>query len=454
MLHLARSERGMALPTAIFAMVASLGMASVAVVSSVDSQRGTARDRESKSAIAAADAGANVALLRLNRYASALNPSPSPCLQVDGAGQIQLSGPDVDGWCPAISGTVGDAAYSYRVSPVVAAGTLSVISTGTAGAVSRRIAISFNTGTVGSALGTEGLIGLDDIEIDNNADARVGVGTNGNIHVYNNGNVCGSVRHGVGKRATFDNNGTQCSGYSVTEGNVTLPPVSSFIPTDIATNNYNRQLVKCTSPDVPTDCQRDSYVTNNGRGPTSTVPWNPSTRAITTANNATLTLTGGDYFICSLTLNNNSHLIIADTAPVRIFFDTPENCGLRAGDKQIDVQNNSDIKATGYQPDSEKFNLPGFYLLGSTSIQTYASWSNNAGNAEFILYAPNTDIELENNAVFTAVIAGKTVHLDNNAIVEAVAPEAKPDIGGATIFARQSYIECTGAIASPPNASC
>ena len=360
----------------------------------------------------------------------------------------------MDGWCPAIAGAVGDASYSYRVSPVVAAGTLTVVSTGTAGAVGRRIAISFRTATVGRVFSDEGLIGVDDVDIDENADARVGVGTNGNIHVQNNGNVCGNVRHGVGRGATFDNNGTQCSGYSVDEGNVTLPPVSSFIPTDIATNNSNARMVKCTSPDVPEDCQRDSYVTENGRGPTSTVPWNSSTRAITTANNATLTLTGGDYFICSLSLNNNSHLIIAGTARVRIFFDTPENCGLGDGDKQIDIQNNSDIKATGYQPDSEKFNLPGFYLLGSTSIQTYASWSNNAGNAEFILYGPNTDIELENNAVFTGVIAGKTVHLDNNVIVEGAAPEALPDLGGATIFARQSYVECTGATASPPDANC
>jgi len=447
----------MALPTAIFAMVASLGFASVAVVSSVDTQRGSARDHDSKSAIAAADAGESVALLRLNRYAAALSPSTSPCLQLDGSGQIQLSGTSADGWCPAIAGAVGDASYSYRVSPVVGDGTLTVVSTGASGSVSRRIATTFNTGTVGRIFGREGLIGVDDVFIDENADARVGVGTNGDIHVFNNGNVCGNVRHGVGRDATFENNGTQCSGYSVTEGNVTLPPVSSFIPTDIATNNYNYQLVKCTStadPREPTGCQEDSYVTSNGRGPTSTVPWDPSTRAITTANNATLTLTGGDYFICSLSLNNNSHLIIAETAPVRIFFDTPENCRLEDGDKQIDIQNNSDIKATGYQPDDDRFNLPGFYLLGSTRIETYASWSNNAGNAEMVLYAPNTNIELKNNGVFTGAIAGKTIHLDNNAIVEGAAPEALPDLGGATIFARQSYVECVGAFASPPDANC
>ena len=61
---LARSESGMALPTAIFAMVASMGFAGVAVMSSVNAQHGTHRDHDSKNAIAAADAGADVALLR------------------------------------------------------------------------------------------------------------------------------------------------------------------------------------------------------------------------------------------------------------------------------------------------------------------------------------------------------------------------------------------------------
>ena len=60
----------MALPTALFAMIASFGLASAAVMSSIDSQRGTTRDQYSKNAIAAADAGASVGMMRLNRYAS------------------------------------------------------------------------------------------------------------------------------------------------------------------------------------------------------------------------------------------------------------------------------------------------------------------------------------------------------------------------------------------------
>jgi hypothetical protein len=447
---LARSERGMALPTALFAIIASFGLASAAVMASVDTQRGTSRDQDSKSSIAAADAGASVAMMRLNRYANALSSS-TPCLGVSGS-TLTLSGASADGWCPAISGTVGSSTYFYRTSPFVTGGTTSVVSTGTDGVVSRRIAISFRATTVGNAFSAEGLIGVDDIRIDNGSNARVGVGTNGNIEVLNNGNVCGNVRYGIGKIEDFHINGTQCTGYTKTQGNVNLPPVSSFIPTDITTNNYNYRLVKCTSTNDPVGCELDSYAPSRRR--TSTEPWNPTTRAISASNNASLTLTGGDYFICSLALNNNGDLIISESARVRIFFDTPENCGLTSGAKQIDIQNGSDIRATGYQTDSGKFNLPGFYLLGSPNIQTYAYWSNNAGDGEFLLYGPNTDVVINNNATYTSAIAGKTVHLDNRAIVEAVASQAIPQIGGATIFSRQSYVECIGATASPPNANC
>ncbi|HYG97293.1 MAG TPA: hypothetical protein VD741_09335 [Solirubrobacterales bacterium] len=448
---LRRNERGMALPTAIFAMVASLGFAGAAVMSSVNVQQGSKRDGDSKSAIAAADAGANVALMRLNRYASAFSAS-TPCLGVS-SNMLVLSGAAADGWCPAISGKVGDSTYVYRSTPAVGSSTLSVVATGTNGAVSRRVAVTYKATTIGSALGKEGIIGLDDVEIDNNADARVSVGTNGNIHVHNNGNVCGNIRYGVGKKATFDNNGTQCAGYAKTEGNVTLPPVSSFMPTGIATNNSNYRLVGCTqtSPTkIPSGCQSDTY-SDKWK---SDEPWEAGSRTIYASNNTTLTLGGGDYWVCRLYIRNNSHLVMADGAKVRLFFDTPENCGIKAGEKQIDINNNADITATGYQPELGKFDVPGFYVMGSSKIATTIEFSNNGGTNEFLLYAPNSDIVIKNNATYTGVIAGKTVHLDNNAVVRQDKGFEPPKIGGATIFERQSYVECTGATATPPNANC
>lgn len=451
---LRRNEGGMALPTAIFAMVASMGFAGAAVMSSVNVQQGSHRDSDSKSAIAAADAGANVALLRLNRYATAMSTS-TPCLGVSG-GSLVLAGAAADGWCPPIAGTVGDSTYVYRATPAVGAETMSVVATGASDKVSRRIAVTYDTTTVGSALGKEGMIGEEDIQIDNNGDARVNVGSNGQVHVENNANVCGNIRTGIGQgEPDMAGQATQCQGYQSTEANVTLPPVSSFMPTDIAENNSNYRLVTCTkltsTTRQPEGCQSDTYT---GKWK-STEPWNPTltTRTIYAANNTTLTLGGGDYFICRLYVKNNAHLVMAEGAQVRIFFDTPENCGMKAGEKQIDINNNADVTATGYQPEIGKFDVPGFYVMGSESFSTTIEISPNGGSFEMVLYAPNSHILIKNKATVTGVVAGNTVHLENSIMRQDDGFKA-PEIGGATIFERQSYVECTGATASPPNANC
>ena len=499
--ELGRSESGMALPVALFGMIASMALASAAVITTIDVQHGSKRDNSSKSAIAAADAGANVARLRLARYATVLDSETAPCLVVGTSGLLTPSSAETVGgasWCPPVSGTVGGATYSYRVSPVgVSCGSyeLCVVSTGSADGVSRRIEVTYNSdsssgssgsggqekkeepgSTWSSGYGIDGLFGADKIQIDNGGDARVNIGTNGDVYVDNNGNVCGDIRHGVGKKV--ENDGTQCKGYSVTEGNVSMPSVESFMPSDIATNNSNYRLVKCTktSPTkVPTGCQTDTYSVSSKKEPwTSTVPWNSTTRTISTANNATLTLSGGDYFVCRLLLTNNAYLIMAAGATVRIFFDTPENCGLSAGAKQIDISNNSNVSATGYQPTLGKYDLPGFYLTGSTSISTKAEFSPNGGSNEFLLYAPNTEVVIKNNATYIGIIAGKTVHLENAIIKQDTGfgipaelnpwkPVTTPEAGqeeeeepSAIYFEPQLYVECSGASTAglAPNANC
>jgi hypothetical protein len=485
-------ESGMALPVALFAMIAALALAGAAILATVDVQRGSSRDNSSKSAIGAADAAANVARLRLARYATALGAG-SKCLSVGSGGTLTGASPAADGWCPEVTGKVGDATYSYRVTPVgTVCGSYSmcVVATGTAGGVTRRIQVTFNTassGTSGSGgstseipgaswstgVGIDGVIGVDKVDIDNNADARVGVGTNGDVTVHNNGNVCGNIRNGVGKKTTFGNNGTQCKGYKITEGNVTLPPVSSFMPSNIATSNSNYRLVKCTKTKPtkePTGCESDAYSSTF----TTTVPWNATTRTISTSNNKSLTLSGGDYFACKLELSNNSHLIMSAGSTVRVFFDTPENCGLKSVAKQINISNNADITSTGYQPSKNQYELPGFYIQGSTSIATKVEWSNNAGTNELVLYAPNSEVELSNNATYIGIIAGKTVHLNNNAIVKqdsgfvlptALNPWKTVESGGssggssgtpAVFYEPQTFVECAGTVTVglPPNANC
>jgi len=498
-----RSERGMALPVALFGMIASMALAGAAVVATVDVQQGSHRDNSSKSAIAAADAGANVARLRLARYATVL--ATQPCLRVGGGGTLEGTVASSDGWCPEVAGTVGGASYVYRVTPAgtsCATGTsLCVVSSGTADGVTRRIEVTYDESPVletieeeetgeessggeneGSeeeegSVGVEGLIGIDGIELSGNADVRVGIGTNGDVTGVGNASVCGDIRHGIGKANTAD----QCNGYAETEGNKSLPPVSSFMPSDIATNNSNYRLVKCTKTKPtkePTGCELDTYTGTRN----STKPWDATARAISLSGNSTLTLSGGDYWVCSLSLSGNSQLIAAAGSDVRLFFDTPENCGLSSGTAQIAMSGNNRISSTGYLPSEGKFSMPGFYLLGSTTMTTNVNITGNAGTVdEFIIYGPNTTINISGNGTYKGVIAGKRIVMVGNGKVEqdsgfqppaeirpitekSVEEEGKETSGEgssttitiARYFEPQSYVECSGDVVSglPPNANC
>jgi hypothetical protein len=261
----------------------------------------------------------------------------------------------------------------------------------------------------------------------------------------------------------------------VTEGNKSLPPVSSFMPSSIATSNSNYRLVQCTktkpTPE-PTGCELDTF---SGKRDTTT-PWNPTTRAISVAANDTLTVSGGDYWICSINLAGNSQLIMSSSAQVRFFFDTPEHCGLSAGSNQISLTGNSRIASTN------KLVMPAFYLLGSTTIPTSVSLGGNANTEdEFVIYGPNTTINIVGNATYKGVMAGKKIAVVGNGKVEndsAYKPPAeitpvteigkekekektsggttKKTITTARYYSPQFYVECTGtpAAGAAPNSSC
>lgn len=459
---LVRGEEGIALPVALLATTIGMALAGVAVMSTVDVQSSSHRDSSAKSAIAAADAGVSVALLRLKRDQEEL--AATPCL----GGETPSSG-----WCPTVYGEVGGAEYAYRIS---AYGTgeapceyaACIVSAGTAGGVSRRVEVAlsdktvYRYGTGGGGGGSEGVIGAGDVTIDSEAEVRTGVGTNGEVlFPGQNANICGDVRHGVGTKATEFKNNTQCAGYTESEEDISLPSVESFMPSDLATNNADSRLVTCTSKEVPKGCQEDTY-TGKWKGGE---PWNPETRTLRLANNTTLTL-GGEipYFICRLELKNNSHLVMPVEAEVQIYFDTPEHCGIAAGENQIFVAQNANIESTAYQPDVSQYALPALYVMGSPTIETNIEWAENTGGGgtnEIYLYAPNSHIELRNNNTFLGKIVGKTVHIRQNVRIEQGehkegSPESEPkkEEENVPIFSTQYYVECTGVATTTPDSGC
>jgi hypothetical protein len=435
------SESGMALPTALFAMIASMALASVAVLSSVDVQRGSARDHDSKEAIAAADAGASIALWRLNRYQEELSAT-TPC--VGPAGEPLVAS---EGWCPATSSeAVGDATYTYQVSAYDGTGVYDVVAVGASGKVSRRVDVGLVSYSGKNVFADEKVIGQDNIHLKGSVNLRTDIGTNGNVELTDengkNAVVCGDVRHGTGGSAPEPD----CDGV-VTEGEKNLPDITP--PADLSTNNSNCRLV----PNCSIESEVDTYTKTNGSKSeagkrTEKEPWYAKGKTINIPNNSTLSMGGRDYLVCGLFVNGQ--LIMNAESEIRIFVDTPENCGLEPGAVQVEFTASANVSSTGYNPGQNSYKIPGIYVLGESKVVL----SGNSGTNEVMVYAPKSEIEMQGNATWKGLFAGKSMYIHGNPTIESDPSIKAPDITFATLLGRTRYVECVGATASPPNAYC
>lgn len=446
LLLLARSESGIAAPTALFALLASFGLASAAVLSSIDVQRGSDRDHDAKEAIAAADAGAGLAMLRLNRFQESLTTA-TPC--VSAAGVLETADPANPGWClPTTSESVSDdSEFTYRVSAYDGSGTLSVVATGTSGIVSRRVQVGLRAYSGSYVFPNERLIGEEGIVVGGNPRIETDIGTNGNVEGNGTPTICGNIRKGIGKGAP-----TPSCGKKVTEGEQNLPPIA--VPSNIATINSNCRL-EATCPNKTADL--DTY-TKEGNGKngkvtnarTSKEPWE-SPRTINVATQgATLSMGGTDYFVCKINLQGGS-LIMPAGANIRIFVDTPEHCGLSDGATQVDIGANATITSTGLIPEQGTYNVPSIYLLGPGTVKMAGT---PGSTNEVMIYAPDSEIEVKGNSTWIGMLAGKKITIQGNPTIKSNPNIKVPEESFATLLERTRYVECTGGVGATPDASC
>jgi hypothetical protein len=265
-------------------------------------------------------------------------------------------------------------------------------------------------------------------------DIRTDIGTNGSVTSIGSGTICGNIRHGNGKSAPQPD----CDG-EISEGNEELPKV--IPPETIATNNADCRLALT--------CANKSEVDTYSKKRSSTNPWDSTYRTINVASNATLTMGGNDYFVCGLDIQNGT-VIMAAGAKVRIFVDTPEDCGLAPGTNQVEITGNANIVATGYKPTEGRFEVPNIFLLGSGGVKL----CGNSGTNELILYAPQSEIEMCGTADWIGMIGGKSLHMHGTPTIESDPGMAPPNITLSSLWERTHYVECTGAGVSPPNAYC
>jgi hypothetical protein len=470
-----RDERGFAVPTVLFMLLAAMAIVSIGVVATIEAQSGTVRDQHSKSGLASAEAGVSQALLRYN--GGFTPPSGQPCLLPAGT-YVGAAATQSGGWCAPVSGTTGAGSYSYEVCPrwsestntcgTQPTGTIAVVSTGTFNGITRRVRVLAKSSSGQQVFSDAAVKTQNGINVDSNSEIDTNSATGGDMTLSGNAKQCGVAKVGIGHRLTLNESATywqsysngSCSGplspSSVAQENLVLPPVNQG---DAATNNDNVRITRAVTESSTTPQDLIS-------GKASDVSWDPTTRQLDIAKPmTTLTLTGHTYSFCKLSLKQNTALYIAAGTSVNIYFDSPESCDVppgtlppdspEYGTTQMTLASNTRISANSGAPSAIAI-----YFVGSSSRKTQALMSSNTdANAScvqnFIIYGPRTHVEMNSNSTYCGAVAAESLHLNSNTKIQSDTQSQNFILPGtAPHYAVSGFVECTTAPASPPSSGC
>jgi Tfp pilus assembly protein PilX len=448
-------EDGFLMPTTIAVLAVSLLLVAAAIATAFYANQASNKDRWATRAQQAADAGVASAAYRLNKL-DAGDHVTTPCVSVNASGSLTLVNYTVvadTNWCPAVTEDVGgDASYSYAVQVVIGVGsaptlTWVVISTGTSHGVTRRVAVDLGAPTGQPLFGGNGVSSIKDVKLSQGASVLGNVVTNGNITLENSSAICpGSATPGPGKAINASGNSTVCHPAS-TDTQISLAPVN---PGNSATVNDNGRL-GCVVDAVHDAC------TNPG-----SVSWDPTTRRLALASNATLTLGGSIYSFCQLDVGNNSSLIVAPKSgsAVRIYIDDPENCqnnpqnlnigGITKTNKATIVNTNTDPRTLQIYVIGNP-TISGPYACSTLPLPTPSrcavTLSNNLSIAG-VIYAPYSAVTLDQNVKIDGAVAAAQVQMSNSSTVTYDALVSGLTSGVFPLFRQKDYREC---VSAPPS---
>jgi len=459
----AAHDGGFTLPMVMLMVFAAFAVASAAVAASLSAQSGTTRDFWTKDALAAAEGGAHEAILRYN----------ATTVSGDSWGQCLPSGtPISDGagwsWCPSQLGQMPDGTtYTYRVGfpqqvpgAPLPAHTAQVISQGTDNGVTRRIDMTIRSASSQTPFAGAGIIGLNSIGLNSNDSLYGNSATNGDLTLSTNDNVCGNAQVGPGRTVVGGTPSCSTGPSTVTQGVTSLPPVNQG---DVALNNQNGNFFS-VNPVSPTNTNAKRRVCFNGVNAAGESDTSAATgcgpRELRLGNGSSgvsLTLNGGNYSLCKLTMESGTTLYVANGAKVTIYFDSPENCHYTSATAQLSMDANTSIQVNGGSAQNMRM-----LFVGSDTIPTKATMASNttqdvACNQDFIVYGPRTDIVFASNSYFCGAVAGKTVTVSSNTAVKVSNQAAGYTLPGwVDHYAIDDFKECTGSMVtgSAPSAGC
>ena len=166
--------------------------------------------------------------------------------------------------------------------------------------------------------------------------------------------------------------------------------------------------------DSHTDAGNDNDRIQSGADSKTNTTYTHSTRHVYMPNSSSLTLGGSTYNFCSMDLVNSAYVNIANGAKVRIFIDSPERpgSGCPSTSGWLRVDNSSGFN----NPSGNPLNLQ-IYVYGTSDAypanQDQVRFRNST-NFTGVLYAPQSNVRIDNSGEVRGGIAGKSVDFINS----------------------------------------
>jgi hypothetical protein len=443
-----RPAEGFALPTVMLMLLAAFATVSVGVAATIQVQHGTIRDRGTKAALQMAQTGVSQAIYQFNK----IPPSPTnPC------SPVTSTGPQADGWCASVgpfTDTSGGT-FTYQAHPYVSGANkaLDVVATGRFGGATRRILVTAKS--LDQNIFQDAQVKTSDgIVMDQYAAIHTAAATNGNFVLGSNAKQCGQASVGIGRQMILNGNAGYFSDNTCADPSTSVSQQELILPTvnqgDAATNNDNTRLF---SQDLISGNKNGACF--NGHNGNNQSDNSCGARELFIGSNTAVTLTGGTYSFCKLTLRSNTSLYVAPGHVVSIYFDSPEACGYSNGDVQMDMSSNSRITSTDGTPANVAL-----LFVGSTTTSTRILLSSNTAQGttcqqNFVIYGPLTDVEMNSNSTYCGAIGAKTLHMDSNADLKADADLTKlllPPVN--PHYSSPQFRECNSTAGTSPTSGC
>ncbi len=464
-----RCTRGTALPTAL-GVLSVVGLLSASLWSvGIQVTDSSTASRDAKRALAVADAGLEAAVFRLNRQNI---QTSTQCFTTT------LVAPQ-SGECPGYTETFANGTtYTYYVSPTLSPGdtcaglpvtqsTMNGVATivqrcvtaiGVANGEQRRVQARIASYEGAPIFPKPGILGLNGVTAVNNSSVVGYIGTNGKVTLGNN-TIASTIE--LGTNGTYQlGTGSQIGQLiqrTAAQGDFVLAPVDFG---NSATTNDNWRIVSCsaaTACSPPKDSSTNTTYTN-----TATAP-----RTLSMATGGTLTLGGGTYNFCKLTLANNTTITIAAGAKVRIFIDSPDREGSGCIPKNTNgtAMTSTQWKAAGYgsMAMGQGANLVNTNREDSLQLYIYG-WNdgsqviqlNNSAKLNLALVAPQTKIFFGNSGAINGGVAAREVEFKNGADFTWGASLSELRATTLALYYRTAWNECrrTPTVATDPESGC